>query len=118
MRRPKDDGPDAALARLTALRAEHKPIMDAIVGDPGMAPATRTLLIAHLLEEEDEHLAAISAAGSARASIEASRSSQPTQTGTRIVSRRDDQRASGAAGLTVGSLRRPSTTRYAWRKDR
>lgn len=56
----------AAIAALVALRAEHRPIVEKIVGDPGMDPSTRLALMAHLLEEEDERLQAIArAAGGA-----------------------------------------------------
>lgn len=132
-----DETADTALARLNALRAEHKPIMDAIVSDAGMAPSTRALLVAHLLEEEDERLAEVSAAlgtsqepspppspragrgGLVPSTSRASDSSHASSVGRgRVVPRRGDEGAPAGAGLTVGTMRRQTATSTAWRRDR
>lgn len=81
---------DAALANLAQIKDEHREILKQIASDPGMAPETRTSLIAHLYEEEDEHLAEIRAMRSGPA---------PTAHAVQALP------AASAPGLTVGSLR-------------
>ena len=85
---------DAALADLASIKDEHREILKQIASDPGMAPETRTSLIAHLYEEEDEHLAEIRAMRSGPA---------PTAHSTLAPA------AASAPGLTVGSLRADPT---------
>jgi len=83
---------DAALANLASIKDEHREILKQIASDPGMAPETRTSLIAHLYEEEDEHLAEIRAMrGGAAPAAGAHSTTAPA--------------AASAPGLTVGSLR-------------
>ncbi|MCC7537784.1 MAG: hypothetical protein IT379_16290 [Deltaproteobacteria bacterium] len=121
MRNTRDDGPGDALARLNALRAEHKPILEAIVADPGMAPNTRSMLVAHLMEEEDERMAEVEAAGldvvtaSAEPTVGALTALAPAR--ERVVPRRGDDGSAAGGGLTIGSLRRAGAP-HAWRRDR
>ena len=82
----------AAIAALASLKDEHRPLLMRIAADAGMEPETRTALIEHVLEEEDEKVAAlVSLAGGA----EPQASAAPPR----------------KSGLTVGSLRaeRPAT---------
>lgn len=81
---------DAALTNLAQIKDEHREILRQIASDPGMAPETRTSLIAHLYEEEDEHLAEIRAMRG---------SSVPAAHATAAPA------AASSPGLTVGSLR-------------
>jgi len=100
-----------AVDRMVALRAEHRPILERIVTDAGMEPATRRALIDHLLQEEDEKLAQIQqlsagapSGAAAAAPSGAARASGPALTvGSLRVSAMD---AAGAP-RSVGSLRRP-----------
>lgn len=83
---------DAAIDSLARVKDEHRVILRQIAGDPGMAPETRTSLIDHLYEEEDEHVAEI----------------QGLLTGTSPSAAPAAASAQGMApraGLTVGSLR-------------
>lgn len=76
----------AAIAALASLKDEHRPLLMRIAADAGMEPETRTALVQHVLEEEDEKVAAlVSLVGGAPARSEAAPQSAP--------------------GLTVGSLR-------------
>lgn len=59
MTKPSVSTPSEAASQLAELRAEHQPIERAILADPGMRPATRDLLMAHLQEEEQEWQAEI-----------------------------------------------------------
>ncbi len=52
---------ETAVAKLDALKAEHAPIVSRIAADRGIEPATRELLLSHLMEEETELMAKISA---------------------------------------------------------
>lgn len=92
-----DDAPAtlrAAVDRMLALRAEHKPILDKIVADAGMQPETRKALVEHLRLEEDEKLDAI-------ARLTPARAAEPKP------ARPAGGAAHGAAAsMTVGSLRR------------
>jgi hypothetical protein len=99
------------LDRLAALRAEHKPILEAISADVGMAPTTRSLLVEHLREEEDARLAEALARGG-KSGGAAPPSSSPSWRGRLTVGslRRDGDGLPGSAchGATtrsVGSLR-------------
>ena len=78
---------EGAIAGMQALKSEHAPILAQLARDAGMSPDTRALLVAHLLEEEDEKLATIAAAAKDR----------PTSAG-----------ASSSARFTIGSLRMTS----------
>lgn len=85
-----------AIDDLANTKAEHRDILARVASDPGMSPETRWALIAHLYDEEDEHVAEIKAAlGGAASPIAAPK---PTA-GTGI------QRPASSGQLTVGSLR-------------
>jgi hypothetical protein len=58
---------EGAIAGMQALKSEHAPILAQLARDVGMSPETRELLVAHLLEEEDEKLATIATAAKSRA---------------------------------------------------
>ncbi|MCS6800213.1 MAG: hypothetical protein NZ898_17115 [Myxococcota bacterium] len=77
-----------------ALREEHRPILEAIARDAGMRPETRALLLAHLLDEEREHMDA-----GATASGDGART---PRLGPTVGSLRDEPPTT----LVVGSLRR------------
>jgi len=83
---------EGAIAGMQALKSEHAPILAQLARDAGMSPDTRALLIAHLLEEEDEKLATIAAAAKGR----------PSSPGASAG-------ASSRARFTIGSLRMTST---------
>ena len=91
---PGASGLEGAISGMQALKAEHAPILAQIARDPGMSPETRATLIAHLLEEEDEKLAAIAAEAGVRARGPARGASAPPA-----------GRGAHPARLTVGSLR-------------
>lgn len=55
----------AMVQHLADLKAEHRPIVARIAADAGMEPATRAVLLEHLAEEEDEHVAGLLARASA-----------------------------------------------------
>ncbi len=55
----------AMVQHLADLKAEHRPIVARIAADAGMEPATRALLVEHLAEEEDEHVAGLLARAAA-----------------------------------------------------
>jgi hypothetical protein len=87
---------EAAVAKLAATKAEHRPILAIISTDPGMAAATRKALVLHLLQEEDEQVARIAAlagGGAAAASDVAAEAGGASSQGA------------PNKGLTVGSLR-------------
>ena len=90
---------DAAIDSLARVKAEHRPILAQIAGDPGMAPDTRASLIEHLYAEEDEHVAEIQ--GLLGAGSGASPGSTPPPSPTSSSQDADSVRR----GLTVGSLR-------------
>ena len=71
-----------AIAKLQALKDEHRPIVEQVAADPGMSPETRLQLLRHLNEEEEEWIA------KAQALLGTATTSSP--------------------GLTVGSLRKES----------
>jgi hypothetical protein len=48
--------------QLQHLKQEHRELLAVIAADPAMAPATRSALLDHLLQEEDELVARIAAA--------------------------------------------------------
>lgn len=85
MRRTRSESLGAAVASLQALKAEHRTLLATIAADAGMEPATRSALIAHVLEEEDERLDDIAALAASETA------------GAPAIERR--------SGLTVGSLR-------------
>lgn len=74
-----------AVAALERLKAEHRDLLLRIAADAGMEPGTRTALIEHVLDEEDEKIAQIAELAGGGGSPGPSRS--------------------GRGGLTVGSLR-------------
>jgi hypothetical protein len=82
------EGPDlaAAIAALASLKDEHRPLLMRIAADGGMEPETRTALVQHVLEEEDEKVAAL-------VSLARAAPAAPAVAPTRVT------------GLTVGSLR-------------
>ena len=53
-----DDIP-TAVARIAALKDEHRDLVTQIAADPGMSPETRTALLTHIAHEEDEAVAAL-----------------------------------------------------------
>lgn len=55
----------AMVQHLADLKAEHRPIVARIAADAGMEPSTRALLLEHLAEEEDEHVAGLLARAAA-----------------------------------------------------
>ena len=83
---------DAAIDSLARVKDEHRVILRQIAADTGMAPETRTSLIDHLYEEEDEHVA----------EIQGLLAGGPGAGGPAPMSQKD---SSQRAGLTVGSLR-------------
>ena len=90
--------------QLRLLRAEHRPILEAIVADEGMSASTRSLLVAHLVSEEDERLADVTEAAAGAA--DPASSTEPATPSLRVAPRR--RRIDGTpagTGLTVGSLR-------------
>lgn len=88
---------EAAVAKLAATKAEHRPILSIISSDTGMAAATRKALVLHLLQEEDEQVARIAAlAGGGGAAAPASADVAEAATSSRGAPNK---------GLTVGSLR-------------
>ncbi len=87
---------EGAIAGMQALKSEHAPILAQLARDAGMSPETRALLVAHLLEEEDEKLASIAAAAKGRP-----------------VSPDASPGASSSARLTIGSLRMSSSDMQA-----
>lgn len=95
---PRESAPtlEAAVSRLLELRREHAPILQKILADPGMAAATRELLVTHLQEEEDQKLAVIAQLSAATA--------QSLQNGGSTAGA-SPAGATGAA-LTVGALLR------------
>ena len=104
---------EGAIAGMQALKSEHAPILAQLARDAGMSPETRALLVAHLLEEEDEKLATIAAAAKDRptspvASAGASSSARFTIGSLRMTSL-DTQPVAGNATTpakrSVGSLR-------------
>lgn len=93
-----------AIAGMQAVKAEHREILARIAQDPGMAPETRWELIAHLYEEEDEHLARMAAlAGGAAGSAGSAAPSRPGLTVGSLRPRRDHPAPPRGS---VGSLRR------------
>ncbi|MBL8696408.1 MAG: hypothetical protein JNJ88_20090 [Planctomycetes bacterium] len=102
-----------AVDRMVELRAEHRPILEKIVTDAGMEPATRRVLVEHLLQEEDEKLAQIqqlsagapsgAAAPAPAAPPGAARASGPSLT---VGSLRTSAMEGTSAPRSVGSLRR------------
>jgi L-serine deaminase len=103
----------AAVESLAQTKVEHRQILTVISGDAGMAPETRRTLVAHLLEEEDEHVARIriltGGAGSAASASTASTPSAAQAAGGRALSVGSLRGAvappAAAPGLSVGSLR-------------
>ncbi len=100
--------PDAALSKLAALKAEHRPILEQIAADPGMAPETRRTLLVHLMEEEDEYVAAAiggappqKASGTPAPAGPAAITSSPGRSYTV-----GSMRPAAPVSLTLGSLRR------------
>lgn len=84
---------EAAVAKLAATKAEHRPILAIISADDGMAAATRKALVLHLLQEEDEQVATLAAlTGGAAAPAEPAEAPVSSQ-------------GAPNKGLTVGSLR-------------
>lgn len=49
----------AAVAQLRHLKSEHRPILQQLIDDPGMAASTRWALVDHLLAEEEESVEAL-----------------------------------------------------------
>ena len=88
---PDPETLEAMVEKLAETKREHGPILLKIASDPGMSPETRRALVEHVLEEEDEYVAAMSAlsVGRPAGTINAP-TPEPPQRGT---------------GLTVGSLR-------------
>jgi len=89
--RAKESTPSSlseAVARLQALRAEHRELAATIASDPGMAPETRQALLTHLRDEEDERISTVARLTGA--------------------ARPDAAAPSPRGGLTVGSLRTPN----------
>jgi hypothetical protein len=102
---------DAALTNLAQIKNEHREILKQIASDPGMAPETRTSLIAHLYEEEDEHLAEIQAmrAGPVPTAHSTPAPAAPSAPGLTVGSLRANPapiHVTQPASLSVGSLRR------------
>ena len=96
-----------ALAALSALKAEHRPLLAQIARDPGMAPETREMLLLHLNEEEEERIGqAQTLAGGGGRSGGAGGRGEPRLT---VGSLRDTRGGVGdrplPARATVGSLR-------------
>lgn len=85
---------EAAVAKLAATKAEHRPILSIISADDGMAAATRKALVLHLLQEEDEQVATIAALAGGGASALA----EPAEAAV-------SSQGAPNKGLTVGSLR-------------
>jgi hypothetical protein len=105
-------GPDP-IAKLAALKAEHRPILEQIAADPGMAAETRRTLLVHLMEEEDEYVAAALGGASAGPAPKtptigepASTTSAPSTGATGRAFTVGSLRVAAPASLTLGSLRR------------
>lgn len=91
---------EAAVAKLAATKAEHRPILALISSDTGMAAATRKALVLHLLQEEDEQVARIVELAGGPAAADAALAQGEAPVG-------DGGSSQGAPNktLTVGSLR-------------
>lgn len=114
---PEPASLDAAIAHMVKLKNEHRPILSRIAGDPGMSIETRRVLIEHLYEEEDEHMAEIAAlraqdggAGVASAPSAAG----ATETGPALTV--GSLRPTGAPGPSLGSLRRETPWPHAQKR--
>lgn len=81
------DSLEAAVAKIHEVKIEHREILEKVALDPGMDPQTRWELIAHLYDEEDEHVELIQSFLQQRKT--------PPQSSS----------APSRPGLTVGSLR-------------
>jgi hypothetical protein len=102
---PQDESPTtlrAAVDRMVALRAEHKPILDMIAGDSGMAPETRRALLDHLRQEEDEKLDTISRLTAA----EGGGGPKPHRGHADVAVKPSHETRTASGPATVGSLRR------------
>ncbi len=96
------DTVEAAVAKLAATKAEHRPILSIISADTGMAAATRKALVLHLLQEEDEQVARIAAlAGGGGAALALGEVHAAGAAAGEGVS----SQGAPNKGLTVGSLR-------------
>ncbi|MBZ0122121.1 MAG: hypothetical protein K8H88_34325 [Sandaracinaceae bacterium] len=93
---------EIAIKNRSALKPEHRSLLDLVVADPGMALHTREELVTHLLEEEDEAL--LQAALRARSTSEGSAS--PRGPGLTIGSLRAGVHGRPASRGTVGPLNR------------
>ncbi|MFN0205734.1 MAG: hypothetical protein ACKVS6_05415 [Planctomycetota bacterium] len=97
----------AAIEQMRMLRSEHRPILEKIISDAGMAPGTRQVLIAHLQTEEDEKFARIAQLVSgANAPASASGAANITNSQFSVGSLRHEPPAAPLARGSVGSLRR------------
>jgi hypothetical protein len=106
---PQDDTPTtlrAAVDRMVALRAEHKPILDMIAGDAGMAPETRRTLLDHLRQEEDEKLDTIARLTSA----EGAGGAKPHRGHSEAAVKPSHETPTASGPATVGSLRRATAS--------
>ncbi|MEQ8764571.1 MAG: hypothetical protein RL885_11635 [Planctomycetota bacterium] len=106
MPQPTPNDLNAAVSALEQTKSEHREILDRIAGDEGMSGETRRALVAHVLEEEDEHMAEIQ--GLMRQPSSAPQSAPSTaQTRNLTVGSMRNDPASGQGPGSVGSLRRP-----------
>lgn len=86
-----------AVARLAHLKAEHRGLVRRIAADPGMTPETRTALLEHVAEEEEEAVAALQA-------LVGDASPGAPEQGLTVGSLRSEEPIAATSG--VGSLRR------------
>lgn len=99
-----------SIEQLARLKDEHRPILRQVAADPGMSPETRAALVEHLYEEEDEHVAEMTAlaqrggggGGASDAPASRSRTRSPRTSGLSVGSLRP---GAGAEPSQVGSLR-------------
>lgn len=114
---PEPASLDNAIAHMVKLKNEHRPILSRIAGDPGMSIETRRILIEHLYEEEDEHMAEISAlrvqdnaaGGATEPPPTSAADAGPTLTVGSL-------RPTGAHGPSLGNLRRSTPWPHAQKR--